>query len=288
MKKRIFALCLSLLLAVTSCFAFSSCGAPDYSEIEARFVELVEASYEVNKLVFGEGLETYERVYDPKNTTEVYKGTDGKNIYYYEVYDPDSEDMIVAYRSSYTVPFSYVRVVKKPVEGQNAVYQNADEKVYCYALENYEEKQYDFYYSTTDPEYYDYVVAESPYLTVEQIKDKIESVYSVDYLNTSVYEGLFTGASASDDLTGLYARYIEYYDVDTDTASLMESNLYEPLISETRYYDFSTAKMVKPGSSKLVNIEVESYVNSKPDERITVRVTMVLQDGEWYLDSGTY
>ena len=276
------------MLALSACVSFSSCGAPDYSEIEARFVELVEASYEVNKLIFGEGLDTYERVYDPKTTTDVYKSADGKNIYYYEVYDPESEDMIVAYRSSYTEPFSYARVVKSPIEGQTAVFESKTEKVYCYALESYEEKQYDFYYSATDPEYYDYVRADAPYLTVEQIKDKIETVYSLDYLKTSIYEGLFTGASASDDLTGLYARYIEFYDADTDTVSLMESNLYQPLISETRYYDFSTAKMVKPASSRLVNIEVESYVRSKPDERITVRVTMVLQDGVWYLDSGTY
>ncbi len=289
MKKRIFSLILSLSLAACSCALFSSCAKPpEYAEIEERFIQLVEASYEVNKLVFGEGLDTYERVYDPKNSTEVYKDKDGKNVYYYEVYDPDSEDMIIAYRSSYLDDFSYVRAVKKPIEGQQAVFENADEKVYCYAIENYEEKKFDFYYSDSDPKYYDYVKADSPYMTVEQIKQKIETVYSLDYLNSSIYEGLFTGASASDDLTGLYARYIEYYDAETGSTALMESNIYEPLISETRYYDFSTARVVKPGSGKLVNIEVESYVNSKPDERITVRVTMVKQDGEWYLDSGTY
>ena len=118
-------------------------------------------------------------------------------------------------------------------------------------------------------------------------------------LLVSLFAAVMMAACSHDDGPSV-AEPVNVYGVDgvqsvfasvaaeTDTAALMESNIYEPLISETRYYDFSTAKIVKPGSSKLVNIEVESYVNSKPDERITVRVTMVLQDGEWYLDSGTY
>ena len=92
------------------------------------------------------------------------------------------------------------------------------------------------------------------------------------------------GASS---LEGLSARYIEYMDSDS-TVWLMQSNTYPPLVKETRIFDFSTAKVVKPGSKKLVNIEVETYLESSPDERITVRITMVLVDGEWYLDSGTY
>ena len=46
--------------------AFVSCSKPpEYSEIEARFKELVEASYAINDIFFGEGLATYERVYEP-------------------------------------------------------------------------------------------------------------------------------------------------------------------------------------------------------------------------------
>ena len=71
-------------------------------------------------------------------------------------------------------------------------------------------------------------------------------------------------------------------------AYLMQSNTYPPLVTEKRIYDFSTAKVVRPGSKELVNIEVESYLESSPENRITVRITMVKQNGEWYLDSGTY
>ena len=118
-------------------------------------------------------------------------------------------------------------------------------------------------------------------------------MYSKEYLESTVYLSLFTGVVTSDEnvsLEGLSARYMEYVDINSaeTEAYLMQSNTYEPLVTETRIFDFSTATVVKPGSKKLVNIEVESYLESSPDDRVTVRITMVKQDGEWYLDSGTY
>jgi hypothetical protein len=56
---------------------------PEYSEIEDRFIELVEASMDVNKILFGEGLETYERVYDPRSTVKTVT-VDEVRYYYYD------------------------------------------------------------------------------------------------------------------------------------------------------------------------------------------------------------
>ncbi|MBQ8818321.1 MAG: hypothetical protein IJZ83_07070 [Clostridia bacterium] len=290
MKKRIITLILCTVLLISSCLSIASCSKPpEYSEVEERFIELIEASYEINKVLFGEGLPTYERVYDPRMSTKIYDNG-GTRYYYYELNDEEL-GRIIAYRSSYLQPFKYAQVVKAPLADKTAIYENAEEKTYCYDIE-YTEKTYDFYYSESDAENYDYVSDESKYKTIDSIKMAAEEVYSKDYLESSVYEALFTGVVMSEEegassLEGLSARYIEYMDSDS-TVWLMQSNTYPPLVNETRIFDFSTAKVVKPGSKKLVNIEVETYLESSPDERITVRITMVLVDGEWYLDSGTY
>ena len=52
---------LSLLLCLLMALPLSSCGAPDLSEVKDRFVELIEASYAINDIFFGAGLETYTR-----------------------------------------------------------------------------------------------------------------------------------------------------------------------------------------------------------------------------------
>lgn len=52
---------LSLLLCLLLALPLASCGAPELSEVKGRFVELIEASYAINDIFFGVGLETYAR-----------------------------------------------------------------------------------------------------------------------------------------------------------------------------------------------------------------------------------
>ncbi|MBE6662529.1 MAG: hypothetical protein E7606_04525 [Ruminococcaceae bacterium] len=61
MKKtgKIIALLLALLLVLP--LTLTSCGAPELEEVKDRFVELIEASYAINDIFFGAGLETYAR-----------------------------------------------------------------------------------------------------------------------------------------------------------------------------------------------------------------------------------
>ena len=285
MKKRFVAVALSLILLMSSALALASCSKPpEYSEIEDRFIELVERSYEINKVLFGEGLPTYERVYDPRLTTKVYDDS-GTRYYYYMIEDAEL-GTVIAYRSSYVSPFLYVRCSNVILEGEELVFEDTKNNNYYYSIE-YTEKKYDFYYTDRDSADYDYVSPDSKYLSVFAIKQEAEAVYSRDYLENSVYVALFTGAVASEGTDGLFARYVEY-DHESAGTLLMQSNKYPALVTETRIFDFSTATMVKPSSKELVNIEVETYLPSSPDERTVVRVTMVLVDGEWYLDSGTY
>ena len=214
MKKRVLILILAVVMLVSSLTTLGGCSkAPEYYEIEARLRELVESSYEINKLLFGEGLPTYERVYD--RTVSSYKIHE--DHYYYEI-DDDQLGRIVAYRSitpkkdengKLMTEFSYAQVSRSPIEGKTAIFSDDSSKIYCYEIE-YEEKQYDFYYVENDPENYDYVADSSPYLSIEQIKAAAEQVYSIDYLD-SLYETLFTGVSTSDEnvtLESLSARFL--------------------------------------------------------------------------------
>ena len=304
MVKRILVCVISLVLVSLSIVSLASCSKPpEYAQIEERFIELVEASYEINKVLFGEGLPTDERIYDPWSNMKTYGrvdengepklGKDGKQLIgYYCYFEDRAYGELLAYRDGAAAKTVYLQVSKAPVDGKEAVYVNGGSGKYYYATD-YTPKAGIRYYDDKDPADYDYVSASSKYLSIEQIKMEAEEVYSLDYLNTSVYEALFTGSVTADNVEGLEslsARYIEYMNVaEGDTvAALMQSNTYPALVKETRIFDFSTAKMVKPSSKKLVNIEVETYLESSPDERVTVRVTMVLVDGEWFLDSGTY
>ena len=247
MKKIIcLILCLVCLLPT-----MTSCGKPEYVEIEDRFRELIEASHEINVLFWGEGLETYERIYDPLSTLNVYTVTDPNDpetvlsrTYYYELRD-ETYGRVIAFRSSYLVPYSYVQVLETEDSTRTPHYVSESGKTFCYLLENYEEPDYEFFYEDDDPSDYDYVRLDAPYQTVSQIKEAAEKVYSPEFL-ASHYDVLFVGtAGLTDSVTGLSARYIERAD-DEGATYLMQSNTYEALITERRIYDFSTVEMVRP------------------------------------------
>ncbi len=306
MSKKILTTVLALMLAVMSVIGLAGCRKPpEYGEIEDRFIELVEASYEINKVLFGEGLPTDERIYDPWSDTQSYErvdgegkpmlGSTGKPLYgYYSYFEDKQYGELLVYRYGYgkEAVLGYLKVENSPRDGETAVYTIADKNKYFYATD-YREPEGIRYYTKNDPANYDYVSAASKYVSIDEIKAAAEKIYSKDYLEDSVYEGLFVGVASADEasnLSGLASRYIEYTDSDggDSTPVLMQSNVYPALVSETRIFDFSTARVIRPGSKVLVNIEVETYLESTPDTRETVKVTMVNVDGAWYLDSGTY
>ena len=299
MKKRILSLIISVLLLLSTCTALFSCSKPpEYGEIEERFKWLVENSQDVNVILFGEGLPTDPRVYDPWSNMKTYERLDengeviigslGKPLLGYYYYTEDENyGLIIAYRVSSTSETTYLQVTETKREGETEVYYN-EEKGYYYYSTDYTPPEVARYYSSSDPENYDYVSVTSDYLSIGEIKTAAEKVYSKEYLE-NLYESLFTGVMVDESTSGLYAKYMEYTDVNYGGVSmLMQSNTYPVLVTEKRIFDYSTAKVVKPGNKELVNIEVETYLGSDPQTRTTVRVTLVLQDGEWFLDSPTY
>ena len=272
-------------MAMALC-SFISCGsAPDISEVSDRLSVLIEGAYEVNGLLFGEGPDTYERVSDPKAEMKYHQEAGGKR-YYYFYFEDEELGTILAYKDkSYGDTYTYLLVKNEKIEGENEVYSDGER--YFYAVDyTYVEK--DFYYDESFPADYDVIVLEEEIKSIEAIKEAAEKVYSKDYLS-AIYETLFTGVMISEDSVEsvMTARYIEYEDA-SGTRWFMKSNTYKPLVSEVRRFDIDTAKILRRSNRQRLRVEIESYLESAPEDRIAVVVNLVMQDGEWYLDNGTY
>lgn len=310
LTKRIIILVLAILLLVASIFLIRFCSAPPkYEEIEARFKQLIEDSYEVNVVLFGEGLPTYPHVTDPKSSTQVIHtgeyttNSDGEEverlIYYY--YTLDEKNKVLAHRDSYLEDYAYALLSSKPLsedelkagfpkkaEDENEyyreIYASEEEGRYCYSIP-YEEPHYDFYYTSRDDEAYDYVSLDAEYRTVEDIKKLAESVYSFSY-TSSLYTSLFDGISSGGVIEP--PRYLETTS-SNGTRMLAQSNTYEAMNVEKRVFLFETAKINKLSSNKnLVRIEIDSYLPSNPDKITNVEITLIYENGDWYLNNPSF
>lgn len=340
------------LCAVMILLTLTSCGgrAPEFSEIQGRLEELIEASYGVNDILFGKGLSVYPKVYenefqpyrvgdavyyyytltdeelgeicayratetryfiaDTENRADKAYIFEADGLYYYEIeYTPaeDAESEVGSYKNEQTGDTYYfykltdaelgtvyqynqqtTKYLQKTDTENPAMIATYEADGYFYYAIDYTEPTYDFYYrKDTDPTGYSYVKLDDEYGSVELIKMYAETVYSEGYLK-GVYEMLFTGAAVSDDASGVRgARYYNYEDPE-GRVWLMSADDYTPLVKEKRVYDMSTAKIVRPSNKDFVNIEIESYLESTPDVRVKVTLSMIKQDGVWMLDSATY
>lgn len=313
---KVVAVALAFVLIISSIFIIRSCSAPpDYEEVRERVEELIEASFDVNDIVWGEGLPTYPRIVDPKSsltlyeTGETYVDSNGKeqplNYYYYHV--PDSEFRVVAFRrekdfkADYRYAFiSYGEAKADFVaelfpffpseEGEAApedlyteVFADAETNNYAYLIP-YSEFKVDFYYMPTDPSDYDYVKPDSDYASIDAIKAYIRTVYASDYAD-SLDSVLFDGVMEGDFIQK--ARYSLYQ--SSRGPMLVSLNTYKPLFSERRVYLYDTAKIDRSNSNdSSILVEFSTYLPSNPDKIEVAKVNFLLVDGVWYLSSPTY
>ena len=281
---------------------------PDLESVRARFEELVDASFEVNEVLFGNGPATYPRVNVTLCDHDVEFWGDTHTIYY-KIFRDDSVGIVVAYWYYVVIPethgeeTSYVaydilsgemigsagyekyRYAEKSTEEREGyIYHDKKSGYYYYPLEGYVEPT--FSYGDGDEEEYDYVMLEEKYQSVEEIRAAAEAVYSASYLS-AVYEGLFTGIAFSDQTNGvLFARYRNH---EKDGVSyLQKCNLVEALVLPQRRYDYSTMRIAQGSKAAYVLVEMESYIVGKEEERSTVKLAFARENGVWYLDGPTY
>ena len=70
---------------------------------------------------------------------------------------------------------------------------------------------------------------------------------------------------------------------------LAQSNTYGAMKVEKRVYLFETAKIKKWSSNKnLVRLTVDTYLPSKPDKIVEREITLVYENGNWFLGNPTF
>ena len=135
------------------------------------------------------------------------------------------------------------------------------------------------YYDVPEGFYnYEFLTENNKYRTEDEIRDAALKVYSEDYI-LSVLDSCFEGFMDDNGETAVQPKYLNY------TGRLMLNTEYEVYVVGDRRYDFDTMEITKPSSAKIVNVTLDALDG---DERTSTRLTFVLQDGEWRLDSPTY
>lgn len=117
-----------------------------------------------------------------------------------------------------------------------------------------------------------------------QIRAAAEKVYSKAYLEQVIYPAIFTGYAISDASGKPYFANGRYFE---DGEWIYQYTGEKVTASVRLIYCFAEMKVVKPSSDKLCFVEIPCYPAGRPEEVRVRRLTLVLQDGEWYLDSFT-
>lgn len=280
--KRILAAAVLLAIALVS---FSSCAgkAPELEEIYGRVVELVENSHEINEIFFGSGLPTYPRDDELPDPEMSYIEKDGVK---YLLFTDPNVGRLCRYYDSETKEFAYAKVIPtselKGDEGHPLfVFEKEGLSMFATDYDPSGETGY-VYDDAVDNKAYNVVKFDSPYLSIEQIKSAAAEVYSADYLE-AVFGVAFDGiASFEASSSGVVpARFIE------QGGLLRQYNKAESMLRGKRIYDYSTMKIVRPSNGRVVNITMDSHIEGE-DEILNVRLSLVLQNGKWYLNTPTY
>ena len=298
--------------------------APELEVIRPRIEALILASREINEIFWGEGLPTYPRTYSDSFTYKVfypYKDIEtGENkvkeltfsglemeledhgtviayVYYRQFRDPakaDDSDVCWDFENKTEIEnvsgLSYYRYATRTTEertGETPIYVDEEKDYFYYRLEDFDIDDI-FLYTEKDDANYDYVREDCGYLTINSIKSKAEQIYSKLYLE-SVYESIFTGIAVDTSGALMGARYIEQEDKDGEMR-LMKANSEQAGVNVNRVFLLETMKMSEKRKSNATNVfvEIDTYLADKPDEHLTVTVSLYLQDGLWYLNSPTY
>ena len=135
------------------------------------------------------------------------------------------------------------------------------------------------YYNVDDGFYnYEFLTENNKYRSEDEIRAAALAVYSEDYIS-SVLDACFDGFMDENGDTAVQPKFLSY------TGMLMLNTEYQVYVSGDRRYDFDTMEIASPSNAKLVNVTIDAIDG---DERSQTRLTFVLQDGQWRLDSPTY
>lgn len=121
------------------------------------------------------------------------------------------------------------------------------------------------------------------FTSIDQMKAEAETIYSKEWLDSVMYPSLFDGY-VSDDGSVARARYEEanewiYMSANPNDDYLKNSGM--------RLYDYSTMQIIDPSNHERVVIQMDSWLSSNPSVIYPATITLLLQDGQWFLHSFT-
>ena len=208
-KKLIAASLAIVILVVSGVLLFQHNNAPKIEDVYDRMVYLIEASQEVNALIYGCGVPVWED-------------------------------------NSEYVEFMHV------------------------------------YYGLDPARDYEIVMPNAKYLSVQQMKEAIEEIYTKEYLDEVIYRSIFDGYAIENGAGGAVVGVARYYE---EGAYLWQSKDFKTYYTGMRVYDYSTMQVRSLGKTDRCVITVNSWLEDTPDQIETVEILIALQDGEWYLDN---
>ena len=271
-----------LILLVTAALLLCSCSsAPALEDIRPRVEQLVNDSHELNDIFFGDGFDTYPRVELPTDRPLEY---DAEHDAYYLLFEDEAYGEMCAYYDQAKKEYKYYKVYRGdlPAIEQQYVYSDDEKQIYLCECD-YQPPKVEYVYTNDDPSGYDVVRADSEYLSIDEIKQAAEKVFSAEYLEL-IYSAAFDGVAYVEGASSgvRSARFVE------QGGLLRQSNEIDSQLPGLRVYDFSTMKIVRPSNAKRVNISVDTHLEGETDI-LNVNLTFTLgEDGQWYLDSPTY
>lgn len=113
--------------------------------------------------------------------------------------------------------------------------------------------------------------------TLAQMKQRMEAVYSSAYLE-SLFVPLFDGYAYEEG--SMPAQFNE------DSTRLYQWKGYAPLVTQQRIYDYASMRVVG-GDAQTAVIEIDSHLENEQTS-LVVELVLVLENGQWRLDTPTY
>ena len=138
------------------------------------------------------------------------------------------------------------------------------------------------YYGLDTARNYEIVMPNAKYLSVDEMKEKIEKIYSKAYLDDVIYRSIFDGYAIEDGIGGSVIGVARYYE---EGAYLWQSKDFKTFYTGMRVYDYSTMQVRSLGKTDRCVVTIDSWLEDEPDSVENIEILITLQDGQWYLDN---
>lgn len=138
------------------------------------------------------------------------------------------------------------------------------------------------YYGLDPARDYEIVMPNAKYLSINQMKEQIETIYSKAYLDEVIYRSIFDGYAIEDGIGGAVIGVARYYE---EGVYLWQSKDFKTFYTGMRVYDYSTMQVRSLGKTDRCVVTIDSWLEDTPDQIETVEILIALQDGQWYLDN---